>query len=400
MRLIFLLMLCILQQTTFGQNKMNVRVTHLPVDHPDQPIYLTGNFNAWNPADSALQLKKMGNGVWGVDLVLNDVPSDRVEYKFTRGDWQRSECSATGNLEAPRIAMLGQDIEVTCQIAGWRDAFPASTASPQVHLVDSAFYIPQLDRHRPVWIYLPKDYTTSGRKYPVLYLQDGQHVFDEMTSKGRIGPIEWGVDEVLDVSATPCIVVAINHQESYDDRFPEYFLHANPEYTNVEGEGYLAFISETLKPYIDSHFRTLPDPENTGLAGSSMGGLVSLYAGIRYPEVFGLLGIFSPSIWLDHGHIEKELKTLKKTSKIKNQQYYFYAGKEENRRKPDGTFVQMADDVDRVVALLKSGPHPIIQQTIHPHGRHGALYWREAFPVFYDWFINQTSITQKDIKNN
>lgn len=377
-----------------GQQKMHVRVTQVPLNHPNEPIYLSGNFNQWQPADPAYVLQEVEKGVWEIIVDLMDVPSDRVEYKFTRGNWQKSECSALGHLETPRTAPLDKDIEVTCQIAGWRDFFPASTASPQVQLLDSAFYMPSLGRHRPVWIYLPKDYASSQKHYPVLYLHDGQHVFDEKTSKGRIGPIEWGVDEILDQSAYPCIVVAINHQDSYEDRYPEYLLHPNADYDKAEGEDYLKFLVHTLKPYIDKHYRTLKGPAHTGLAGSSMGGLITFYAGIRYPKVFGLLGVFSPSIWLDHGHLEKDLLALKKSKAISRQQYYFYAGKEENRRKPDGTFVQMSVDVERAAKLLephiKAGTHI----SINPHGRHGALYWREAFPAFYAWFALQTGLTQ------
>jgi predicted alpha/beta superfamily hydrolase len=394
MRYLVVLFFFAMQIPAMGQHTMRVRVDQVPSNHPAEPIYLTGNFNQWQPADTAYQLKEISKGLWEIVIELKDVPSDRVEFKLTRGDWQRSECSEKGHLETPRIAALGKDLDITCQIAGWRDFFPASTASPQVHVVDSAFYMPQLDRHRTICIYLPKDYEHTDQRYPVLYLQDGQHVFDEKTSKGRIGPIEWGVDEVIDQSSTPSIVVAIYHQDSYDERYPEYFLHANPEYSKVDGEAYLAFIVETLKPYIDTHYRTFTEAKQTGIAGSSMGGLLSFYAGLRYPAIFGKVGVFSPSIWLDHGHIQEEIARLNQTSLYHDQYYYFYAGKEENRRKPDGTFVQMAQDVEQTARLLKEKVNPRIEQTIHPRGRHGALHWREAFPAFYEWFIRQTSSTQ------
>jgi len=389
----FRLLSILLSMTAFfanAQHTLTVRVTDLPTSHADEPIYITGNFNRWNPAGNSMVLQKQADGTLGISVLLQDVPSDRLEFKFTRGDWNSSECTAEGRLVGPRLATLDRDTTIMCQIAGWRDDFPASTASPNVHLLDSAYYIPQLDRHRKIWIYLPEGYETSGKRYPVLYMQDGQHLFDEATSQGRIGPIEWGVDEVIDTAKDKCIVVAINHQTDYRDRLPEYYFRPNDEHPEVEGPQYLAFIAETLKPYIDTHYRTLPDKAHTGLAGSSMGGLITLYGGLHYPEVFGSLGVFSPSIWLDHGNIENELTTLTNRTNIHTQRYYFYAGKSENRLKPDSSFVHMHDDVQRAIGLLKKASNPEIELSIREDGRHGALYWREAFPAFYSWFMAGT----------
>ena len=384
-----LLVLC-LPFIGMAQHTLTVHVTGVPPSHTNDPIYITGNFNRWEPAEKRLTLSKQADGSYNISVLLEDVPSDRIEFKFTRGSWQTSESTVDGRLVGPRLAKLNRDTTITCRINGWRDDFPASTASTNVHLLDSAFYIPQLDRHRKVWIYLPDDYTTSGKRYPVLYMHDGQHLFDEATSQGRIGPIEWGVDEVIDSATAKCIVVAINHQADYSDRVPEFYFRPNEDYPTVEGPQYLAFIAETLKPYVDAHYRTLSDKANTALAGSSMGGLITFYGGLAYPEVFGTLGVFSPSIWLDHGNIENELTTLTNIANIHTQRYYFYAGTSENRRKPDGTFVHMNADVQRATSLLRKAADPEIERSVREEGRHGALYWREAFPAFYQWFIAGT----------
>lgn len=387
-----LLTLCL---PLFGaaQHTLTVNVTAVPSTHTDDPIYITGNFNRWNPAEKRLILNKHADGSYGISVLLEDVPSDRLEFKFTRGSWPTSESTVEGRLVGPRLAKLNRDTTITCHIDGWRDDFPASTASPNVHMLDSAFYIPQLDRHRKIWIYLPPDYGTSGKRYPVLYMQDGQHLFDEATSQGRIGPIEWGVDEVIDAASEKCIVVAINHQTDYKDRVPEFYFRPNEDYPTVEGPEYLAFIVETLKPYVDTHYPTLPEKANTALVGSSMGGLITFYAGLVHPEVFGTLGVFSPSIWLDHGNIENDLTTLTNIANIHTQRYYFYAGTSENRLKPDNTFVHMHDDVQRAIGLLHKAANPEIELSVREDGRHGALYWREAFPAFYRWFIEGTQKT-------
>lgn len=372
-----------------AQHQLHIRVMDRPTTHPADPIYLSGNFNNWEPADEAMQLQQLDDGSWGITVQLYDVPSDRLEFKFTRGDWQSSECTAHGRLVGPRLAQLNQDLELTCEIEGWRDDFPSSTASVNVHVLDSAFYIPQLDRHRKILIYLPENYASSDQRYPVIYMQDGQHLFDEATSQGRIGPIEWGVDETLDAAAAPSIIVAINHQDDYRDREPEFYFYPNVQHPHVEGQQYAAFIVETLKPYVDTHYRTYADRAHTAIAGSSLGGLISLYTGLEYPEVFGIMGIFSPSIWMDENNLKNYLQTYTKRDALAQQQYYFYAGQQENRRKEDGTFVRMQDDVDQIIPLLRHVGNPHITTATNPDGRHGALYWREAFPAFYQWFSSQ-----------
>lgn len=377
-----------------AQYSLTVRVTETPDTRTGDPIYLSGNFANWSPAEDSLRLQRQPDGSLGITVVLDDVASDRLEFKFTRGDWQRSESTLEGRLEGPRIAQLHRDTTIVCQIEGWRDDFPTSTASANVHLLDSAFYIPQLDRHRTVWIYLPEDYGTTDKRYPVLYMHDGQHLFDEATSQGRMGPIEWGVDEVLDTVENKSIVVAINHQADYADRVPEFYYRPNEEHPEIEGPAYLAFIVETLKPYIDAHYRTLPGPPHTGLAGSSLGGLITLYAGVTYPNVFGALGVFSPSIWLDYGNTEKELASLTDTQSLNSQRYYFYVGKNETRRKPDLTFIRMDEDVHRAIDLLQNVASPEIKLALNDNGRHGALYWREAFPAFYQWFIKHAGASE------
>jgi len=375
-------------QSTF---KVTIQVGKLPASHADSEIYVTGSFNGWNPKQRHVN-KTEDTGLGG-DVVLEGVKAGLLEFKFTRGDWQSLECTAMGTLVAPRRAIIHQDTVIQVDINGWRDDFPASTASPQVHLLDSAFYIRQLGVHRPVWIYLPKDYAYSETRYPVIYMHDGQDLFDESTSQGRIGPLEWGVDEAIDLHSVPAIVVAVAHAESKDDRQNEYFVSPNTRFPNAQGADYLDFIVKDLKPYIDSHYRTLPDKRHTAMAGSSVGGLLSFYGGLRYPDIFGSLGVFSPSVWLDEGHIQEVIAQLTPSSARAGQRYYFYAGGNENRVKPDGSTVTMHKDVLQVTDMLKEKSNPHITISINPEGRHGAWYWHQAFPAFYDWWQRPLSNT-------
>ncbi len=377
---------------TRSQHTVKILIEQLPETHRGEPVYITGNFNRWIPVQPALELTKTENG--GLEIELKNIKEGLLEYKFNRGGWDRMECSSEGKLADPHNAIIRKDTLIRTSIEGWRDDYPQSTASGNVHLLDSAFFMPQLNTHRTIWVYLPAGYATSNKKYPVLYMHDGQALFDEATSQGRTGPVEWGVDETIDQSGKECIVVAVNHHADKNLRIQEYYVHANPQYDTVYGRPYLEFIVKVLKPYVDAHYRTLPDKKHTFMAGSSMGGLLTLYAGLLYPGVFGSLGVLSPSVWLDYGNNYQEIGKTKPSRAHRTQRYYFYAGGNENRMKPDSSFVEMHNDVRQTVAALQKKLGPEIKIAVNPAGRHGPWYWSLAFPAFFDWLMNDDKTSE------
>ncbi len=159
-------------------------------------------------------------------------------------------------------------------------------------------YSPQLDNARDVLVYLPPGHA-AGRRFPVLYMQDGQNLFDRGTA---FGGHEWQVDETLEALSAEglgAIVVGLPH--THDGRLPEYSPF--PGFGPARGDAYLAFISQTVKPLIDATFHTQPERQHTGIIGSSMGGLISLYGFFSRPEVFGLVGSLSPALWYTRGAI-------------------------------------------------------------------------------------------------
>jgi predicted alpha/beta superfamily hydrolase len=152
---------------------------------------------------------------------------------------------------------------------------------------------PQLENARDLLVYLPPSHGQVGRRFPVIYMHDGQNLFDAATSFAG----EWRVDETMETLAQndglEAIVVGIPNISK--QRVQEY----SPFKTARKGKGdlYLQFILETIKPIIDRDFLTLPDRSHTGIVGSSMGGLISLYGFFRYPEAFGFVGALSPALW-------------------------------------------------------------------------------------------------------
>lgn len=158
------------------------------------------------------------------------------------------------------------------------------------------FYSPQLQNHRDILLLLPPSYhQDEARRYPVLYMHDGQNLFDAYTSFAG----EWQVDEALqELSREGLEAIVVGIPNMGEERIREYNPYHHPHFGAGRGEGYLRFLVESLKPNVDAHFRTLPGRAHTGIMGSSMGGHISLYAFFRYPQVFGMMGAMSPAFWI------------------------------------------------------------------------------------------------------
>jgi metallo-beta-lactamase class B len=175
MKKIFLLSLLLLSINVWSQYSVRLVVTTAATKQNDD-VYVAGNFNSWNPADEKFKLKPFAGG--RKSIVIKDLPAGTYAFKFTRGSFDKVECTADGRNIDDRVIEVNGDISKDFIIAGWKDDYPDKpklfTASPNVRIVDTAFNMPQLNRKRRIWIYLPKGYASVGRAYPVLYMQDGQ----------------------------------------------------------------------------------------------------------------------------------------------------------------------------------------------------------------------------------
>src|SRR5258707_8575072 len=183
-----------------------------------------------------------------------------------------------------------------------------------------------LGNRRDVLVYLPRGYRRfSGRRYPVLYLHDGQNIFDAATS---FSGVEWGVDEtaerlIKESLIEPLIVVAVANtgEQRIHEYAPTQGVFDAKAKRKRRSKGlarqYAHFLIDELKPYIDRKYRTNPDAEFTGLGGSSLGGLVTLAIGVLYPHVFRRLIVMSPSIWWDNFAIYRLVDSIHQTPPLK-----------------------------------------------------------------------------------
>jgi predicted alpha/beta superfamily hydrolase len=244
-----------------------------------------------------------------------------------------------------------------------------------VHLISEEFEIPQLNKTRRIWALLPHDYETSTEHYPVLYLQDAQNLFNENAQFGN-----WEIDKKLAVMSEynigNVIIIAIEHAEK--ERIAEYNV-GSTVLGNGQGKKYIRFVTETLKPFVDCNFRTKTDRASTGIGGSSMGGLVSIFSGLMYPEVFGKLMIFSPSLWV----VPKINLSFLDMDEPKDTRIYLYAGGDES--------ATMIDHVKKFKKRLLNKEGFLDKMKVHlsinMEGKHNELYWSDEFPKAIEWLF-------------
>jgi metallo-beta-lactamase class B len=372
---------CLCLSSSLVKAQFNARLVVVNVATKTQEdIYVAGNFNNWNPKDENYKLKPYAGGRKAI--VLKDIPSGNYAFKFTRGSWDKVECEADGRDINDRILSVDADAILQCNIKGWKDDYPDKpkpyTASPQVKIIDTAFKIPQLNRSRRIWVYLPKGYASSNTTYPVLYMHDGQNLFNEQTAPFG----EWGVDECLDSlqkkTKNQWIVVGIdNGGGNRMNEYSPYNFDVNKQTITAEGNQYINFIVNTLKPYIDAKYRTKKGAQTTGIAGSSLGGLISYYATVKYPNVFGSAGIFSPSFWVNDKQVEEDAAALNNKEMVR---FYLYGGGEENK--------SLVTAIDRVANILEKKQNIRVTKIINPKGKHNENTWRQEFDDFYLWLAN------------
>jgi predicted alpha/beta superfamily hydrolase len=371
------------------QAQTNLRLTAVPAaTSASQPLYVAGSFNDWQPSAAGYALARQADGSY--QLTLPATVRGPQEFKFTRGSWATGEADAVFQGIANRRAEFGASpTTLTFQVATWQDQRPGGVpAGPKPHtlaanaqVLSDSFRLPQLGgRARRVWLYLPPSYASARlKRYPVLYLQDGQNVFDEATSFSG----EWGVDETLNELAAAgqrnanCIVVAIDNGGEH--RLDEYSPWTNAEYKKGgEGDQYTNFLALTLKPYIDAHYRTRPDAAHTAIAGSSMGGLIALYAGLKYPMLFGRVGVFSPAIWFAKDSI---LAYERRRPAPMTSRFYFVAGPSESE-----TMLPLMTEARN--GLLAKGVKPShIEFKAPADGKHAEWFWRREFGPAYRWLL-------------
>lgn len=353
------------------------RVT-TPVEEPVRdPVYIAGNFQGWNPGHGDYALTRVAESRWEITLDFEE--GQNLQYKFTRGSWDSVEKGPEGQEIANRthVVAAGQEtLELT--VASWANGTSNSTITGHVEQIT----VPGFLNERRVWVYLPPAYDDQpDQSYPVLYMLDGQNVFDAVTSFAG----EWQVDEALEElipagEVSPVIVVAVANGEL--NRILEYTPWADSQYGGGDGDEHLQAIISVLMPHVNLTYRTLTGPQNTGLAGSSLGGLMALYAGFAHGDTFGRIGSFSPSLWWDEDHmtgwVDDQLRP--------DLQLYMDMGTRESGSLVDENSNGVDDHIDQLRALQEvlTGMGFVMGEdllTVEDEGAvHNEAAWADRFP--------------------
>ena len=259
---------------------------------PDLPdttdVYIVGSIDElgnWNP--NQVKMRKLDNHRWHF-CIQDDVP-DLIEYKFTLGSWEKEAAGANGLPLQNFILKPKGDTLVKHDIYFWLDGQPRVVGG---QISGNVEYLGQMQGEgildRDVIVLLPNDYESNIEKqYPVLYMHDGQNLFDPTTSSFGV---DWEIDETLDSLSKlgtveiPIVVGIYNTNE----RTADYTI-------GKQSQDYMRFVVETVKPFIDKKYRTLTDAKNTAVGGSSYGGLIAFRLAWEYPHVFSKAFCLSPA---------------------------------------------------------------------------------------------------------
>lgn len=351
--------------------EITIIITSIPDSTPvNDLLFVAGDFNGWFPDVREYRFIKNSDNIFSITFLVRQ---ENFEYKITRGSWRAAECDNQGKrIKNRKISLESGQRIFYIQIENWEDKRP--TVTENVEFVED-FHIPQLGRYRKIWIYLPENYNDSEKRYPVLYMHDGQNLFDEFTSYSG----EWAVDKTLNRffkdNDNGIIVVGIENQP--ESREQEYLPWQHPDYKFGDADKYSEFIVDTLKPYIDKHYRTKTDRTDTGIMGSFFGALISLYTGMKYSSTFGKIGLFSPSFWIS----DKIHEFITYKGKKQEMKFYFTVGMGES-----SGMVKKAQEVKQALQIAGYSNEEI-KFVVKVDGENHERFWRREFLPAVKWLF-------------
>ena len=338
-------------------------VVVIPENTPkDQVLYLSGSVPAlgnWDAAGVPLTRTDDGKYTATVPDLLNG-----LEYKFkvTRGTWGTAEATPDGKESADHTFTAAKDAKIEVAIPNWIDggkAVPGRvTLTGTIIVHKNAIKSKLLGNARTIVVYLPPDYEKNKeQRYPTVYFQDGQNLFDEATSYQGI---EWRLDETAQKLITegrikPAILVGVYNSEQRTPEFTPPFAAGSAK-EQPKGDAYARMIVEECKPFVDNAYRTARERENTSIGGGSMGALIALYTARQHNNVFGQVIALSP--WLRMG--EKGDKSLVNElvgdgAWLKNTKLYVDMGTNAGHNYPGGAAQAIPDAQQLVAAAEKAG---------------------------------------------
>lgn len=369
----------------------------------DQPIYMASSINGWNPADPEFVLTPRSDTRW--QIIIDEVPPNTtVAFKFTMGGWDREELDGDGNSIANRSfakidrSKLGPNERpvIEIQVPEWR--VPVALAeqvrqSGRYRKMDVTGDVRRLEIRggaggaenfmRDAMVWLPPGYSdpeNADREYPVLYMMDGQNVFEQLDGV----PGEWGADEaaqrlVESGEVEPMIIVAIPHAGEH--RLREYLPVGQIQGNSGDGAAFVSWLRREVMPRVERSFRVKAGPEHTAIGGASLGGAISLYASTRHPDVFGKAIVESLPMLYDNGKAARAY--LDSVAAWPQKMFVGMGGREVSNNNRDNernkAYVAWAKELDGRLADagLESDQRMLV---IDEDANHNEIAWSERFP--------------------
>lgn len=354
---------------------------------PKARIYICGDAPAlgrWRA--QGLHLRKTDDKTYrGFALITQGT---HFSWKVTRGRWSTVEKTLDGDERANREGLADEDRHYQIKVDAWADNGEEKDAvTPDIRLDSEPTNIELLGifgkesttEDRPVWIHLPPDYDENGtQEYPVLYMLDGQNVFDPATA--FLG-CDWAADRVhdklyYDEKIEPFIICAIAHRmdRSYEyTPIPDFFFEGGGLHTLAD------LIENEIAPALKKRLRVKEGPENTAIMGSSLGGLASFHMAWRHPERFGKAGVISPSLWWAGRHTIKMVsQSFKPASKVR---FWIDMGDQESR------FPKLLVNSVRQLTNLLKGRGYKAYCYIDKGAQHNELSWRNRLHKPFQWLF-------------
>ena len=355
--------------------QVTIVITELPDNSYNDSIYISGDFEGWSGGNKKYRLNKVRDHY---TITLDNDQLQHINFKFTKGSWSTVEVNADGsNLENRAYSFAKKKDTLKISIEKWSDKTETiSTATDNVKLLADTFFMPGLNKKRRIWIYLPSSYQNSSKSYPVIYMHDGQNLFDDAIAFSG----EWSVDETLNrlsmEKKLELIVVGI--ENGGEERISEYSPWDIPKYNaKAQGDAYVNFIIEALKPYVDNEYRTLSNSTNTAIMGSSLGGVISHYAALKKSDIFGKSAVFSPSFEL----FPDSFEFAKKHAGLKNSKMYLMAGDQESE-----FMVYKMNEMAEIMTLAEF-PKSNIRLKVVKGGEHNENLWKNEFEEAITWLF-------------
>jgi predicted alpha/beta superfamily hydrolase len=348
---------------------------------PEAGLYLSGSTQSlgnWQPTGFALTRSSDSCFEGTIELAIGE----NIEFKVTRGSWDTVEKNLAGQEIANRTLTVTKGAKVVITVESWADQYAGLGRSSVVGKLELR-RIESIEPTRLIRVWLPEGYHESDQSYPVLYMLDGQNVFDHSTS--AVGQ-EWGVDETLteliqSKVVKPLIVVAIDNSSR---RIDEYTPMPDGEGQRQRGGGaadFTTWIVRELKPQIDREYRTQARRESTWIGGSSLGGLCAMYSILQHNQTFGAAIAMSPSLqWANEGMfgwIDQRLTNEIKPTRI----WIDFGGQEGQTEKHSQEYVERFQRFQNSLKLLaeKNSGNVKIDGRVFRGVKHNESAWRARF---------------------